>query len=197
MDTKKTLKNLLQEVDAFAIAEIEKYGLPPLFEYHEVNTIGERFARRLGADILVVQLGTRLMDVKVGEAVKKNIFPEHIAMSAQVARNFFEKYKLDPEVADKVLNCIEAHHATVPYTCLEAEICANADAHKFLLPKLFIRRMYEHTGFRTVKEALDLQLQKMEEKHKIASLDICKKELDENYELLSKFIAKIRQDGEL
>ncbi|MFA5107637.1 MAG: hypothetical protein WC497_04925 [Patescibacteria group bacterium] len=197
MNTPTNKQKLLQEVDALAVAEIEKNGLPPLFEYREINAIGERLAKQLGADIFIVQLGTRLMDIKVGEAVSKNIFPEHIAMSVLVANEVFEKYQLDTEIAKKVLNCIEAHHATVPYSCLEAEICANADAHKFLLPKLFIKRIYERAGSRTIKEALDLQVMKMEEKHKIVSLDICKKELEENYQLLKKFIAKIRQDGEL
>lgn len=195
MTTPTKEQKLLQEVDALAIAEIKKYGLPPLFEYHEVNAIAERFAKQLGTDVYIVQLGIRLMDVKVGEAVNKNIFPEHIAMGVKVAQTIFDTHAIDPVIVKKVLNCIEAHHATVPYTCLEAEICANADAHKFLLPKLFAQRLYERTGGRTLKETIDLQEMKMEEKRKIASLDICKKELEENYQLLKKFIAKIRADG--
>ncbi len=194
MTTPTKAQKLLHEIDSLAITEIKKYGLPPLFEYHEVNAIAERFAKQLGADIYIVQLGIRLMDIKVGEAVKKNVFPEHITWGIKVAKTIFETHAVNPAITKKVINCIEAHHATVPYTCLEAEICANADAHKFLLPKLFIKRIYERAGSRTIKEALDLQVMKMEEKHKIVSLEVCKKELEENYQLLKKFIAKIRED---
>ncbi len=78
---------------------------------------------------------------------------------------FLEKYPLTKEEQKKIINCVEAHHKGVKFNCVEAEICANADCYRFLHPK-------------------------MNEKHKILSLDICKKELEPYYQEFKKLFEK-------
>ena len=56
-------------------------------------------------------------------------------MSYDCAKEFLEKNEINSEDSKQILNCVEAHHGKVPYTCIEAEICANADCYRFLTPK--------------------------------------------------------------
>ncbi len=187
------MNKLLQEVDNYCKRELLKYGIPPLFEYNEINKIGVDLAQKLKADVVIVELGTRLMDVKLGEARKLGRREDHIKMSSDVAKRFLSKNKVDKKMMDKVINCVEAHHATEKYMCLEAEICANADTHRFLMPRLFLHRFYERVGDRSIEEIIDLFEIKLEEKHKIVTLEICKDMLENNYRILKEIIKAAKQ----
>jgi len=89
----------------------------------------------------------------------------------------FFTFCFNEETKRKILNCIEAHHGEVSFICKEAEICANADAYRFLHPKGFFATLIfigKDLGFEKTLNLLD---QKIDEKCKILSIDICKKEL--------------------
>lgn len=87
-------------------------------------------AESFGADKTVATVGAYLMDLKLGEAFVKGKLDEHVRMSLEAAKPFLKRLGLEQETK-KILNCIEAHHGTVPYICREAEVCANADACRF------------------------------------------------------------------
>lgn len=82
-------------------------------------------------------VGVYLMDIKLGQAFKENRVNEHVAMGCDISKTFLESLNLDSQSLLKVINCIEAHHAEVPFTSLESEICANADCYKFIHPRGF------------------------------------------------------------
>ena len=190
-------KKIIKEAKELALAEIKKYNASEKF-FEIANTKGQKLAKKLGADKNIVMLGTLFMDLKVSECVAEGKVPEHIQRSADSAKIVLDKYKsanqLTQEEYDKILNCIEAHHATKPYACKESEICANADCYKFLHPRGFINyAMILGERDKDADKVLDALEAKMDEKIKIVSLDICKKELERNYKKFKKIIAQARK----
>jgi hypothetical protein len=76
------------------------------------------------------------MDLKLGQAFKEGRSQDHVQMSVDAVRVFLDRFDdLDTSKKEKIINCVEAHHKDVPFTCIEAEICANADCYRFLHPK--------------------------------------------------------------
>lgn len=187
------LDELIKEVDKLALEEIQKYSLPAPFHYEISNLKGQEIAKKLKADEDVVALGTRLMDIKIGEAIKQNRLQDHVKMSAEYAKEIISKYKIENELIDKIINCVEAHHKQVPFTSIESEICANADCYRFLNPKVAIH-FFANLQKRDMDfdESVKYFESKVDEKWKILSLDICKKELTPSYKLLKKIISELK-----
>src|SRR3989344_1198819 len=121
---------IIEESRKYALSEIEKYGAPTLiaFEISEKKAI--ELARKLKADETIVRVGIVLMDVKLGQALKEGRLKEHVAMSSQASKVFLEKYNLDEKTKNKIINCIEAHHKKIKFSCIESEICGNADCYR-------------------------------------------------------------------
>jgi hypothetical protein len=115
-------------------------------------------------------------------------------MSSEAAQKFIKDFDLDKEKKEKIINCIEAHHGKVEFKCIEAEICANADCYRFVHPRGFFAYL-TLLGKRQVdfNECLNQVEYKLDEKHGILTLDICKKELEEYYQTLKKFIDDSRK----
>lgn len=181
--------DLIQESRKYALSEIEKYGSPPivLFEISEKKAI--ELAKKLNADETIVRVGSVLMDLKLGQALKEKRLPEHVAMSVEASREFLKKFDLDKEIEDKIINCVEAHHKQVEFNCIEAEICANADCYRFIHPKGFF--MYLTLLGKRNSDFQDCLIQaekKLDEKKGILSLDLCKEELDDYYNTIKKYI---------
>jgi hypothetical protein len=193
-------QHIVEQAEEYALAEIEKYGTPPLLLFHAANKRGDGLAKQLGADIEIVRIGMRLMDIKAGEALAQGRSAQHVAMSVTAAREFLAKFDLPQEKLDKILNCVAGHHKTTPWTCIEAEICANADCYKFLAVKewlAFLNVLGErHNGAEEGLFEKDLAIaeQKADEKWRIVSLDICKRELEPQYRLIKEIITKARAD---
>jgi len=182
------MKDIIEKALKFALKDIEKYGSPQDSLFNSVNHEGQRLAKLLKADENVVMLGTILMDCKLGEAISQNKIKEHSQMSAMAAREFLSKNGVQEDIIKKVEDCALYHHGIDKYPCIEAEICTNADCYKFLLPKnIFsfiagVRARNDLSYEDTIKFAYD----KMEEKRKALSLDICIKELDPYYKMFKQ-----------
>ncbi len=185
--------DIIQELRKLAISEIEKFGLPNLthFEISEKKAIA--LAEKLNADKTIVQVGVYLMDLKLGQAFKEDKVSQHVEMSAEAAREFLSKFEIDEISKQKILNCVEAHHGTTPFNCIEAEICANADCYRFIHPKgffVFLTILGKRSP--NFSDCLTSAEKKMDEKYSILSLDICKQELEKYYRTLKKFIDDAR-----
>lgn len=185
--------NLIQQSREYALSETEKYGTPIPVHFNLSEKKAVELAKKLNADETIASVGAMLMDLKLGQALKEQRLPEHVAMSSEAAKEFLEKFDLDNETKDKIINCIEAHHGKVGFKCIEAEICANADCYRFIHPKGFFayltllgKRNYNF------EDCLNQAEMKMEEKNGILSLDICKTELEDYYKTLKRFIADAR-----
>ena len=98
--------DIIQESKKYALAEIEKFGLPSLvhFEISEKKAI--ELAEKLGADKEIVQIGVYLMDLKLGQAASENRVAEHVKMSVDAAAEFLQKFELDEFSKTKILNCV-------------------------------------------------------------------------------------------
>jgi len=184
------MKEIIKKAREYALAEIEKYGTPYIEHFYLSEEKGQMLAEALKADKDIVKLGTYFMDLKIGQAWKENRLDDHIAMSIEAAKEFFEQFTISDDVKNKVLHCIEAHHATVPFKTIEAEVCANADCYRFLHPRGFLGYfMLSGSRKMTFEQALEMSEKKLDEKWGIVSLDICKKELEPYYKILKQLIS--------
>ena len=185
-------RKAIQLVTQTALDEIEKYGTPSVLNFETANRIGQELAEKHNVHKETVLLGTMLMDIKIGECLKEDKLDEHIDRSMQEAKRLLTTIPFSKEDLDKVLNCIEAHHAQVPFTCKEAEIVANADCYRFLLPKNALYFFHElMAAGKTTEDAAAFTAQKVQEKHDIMSLPDCKQQLEPNYQALMEVLNKV------
>jgi len=188
------MMDIVQEARNYAVSELEKYGSPLSLHFEISEKKGVGLAEKLSADITIVSLGVYFMDLKLGEALKKDRLKEHIQMSVEAAKEFFITQPFGENPERKVINCIEAHHGEIPFLCPEAEICANADCYRFLHPKGFFAYLALLGGRgNQFADCFRFAEEKLEEKHRILSLDICKQELEPHYIALKKLIAAARE----
>ncbi len=170
-----------------ALAEIKKHGLPSQLHFELSISKAIELSEELGADRLVVELGTMLMDLKLGEATSLRKKEEHIELSVAAAEKLLYGL-LDSGKMEKVLACIKEHHSQ-NFSCLEAEICANADCYRFLSPRGFLGFL-NSLGKRgmNLEDSLVYAESKAEEKWSILSLEQCKVELEPFYKQIKEFI---------
>lgn len=185
--------DIVEEARKVALAEIEKFGIPIMIHFEISEKKALELAERFEIDRQIVHLGVILMDLKLGQASKEGKLAEHVKMSSEAAKKFLDMFDLDEEMKKKIINCVEAHHGQVPFICKEAEICANADCYRFIHPRGFFAYLtILGRRFDNFKDCLGQTEKKMDEKHGILSLDICKKELDETYRVFKQFIRDAR-----
>ena len=169
---------IIEKARASALAEIKKYGTPHPSHFALSNEKGQMLAKKLHADKDIALLGTMLMDLKLGECLTEGKLGEHISRSSSAARELLKSFSLDKKKMEKIINCIEAHHGTIPFTCKEAEICANADCYRFLHPQgIFAYFTLLGKRYDTFEECLPQVKKKMDEKKGILTLEISKQEL--------------------
>jgi|SRR3989344_9294147 len=188
------MKSIIEKANKLAIKEIEKYGAPSIWNFRITNRQGQILAEKYKADKNIVLLGTLLIDLKLGQALKENTIKQHIKMSTDTARKFLEKEKVSKETLEKVIHCIEAHHGNIPYQSREAEIVANADCYRFLTLRgslMFLVDLVKKER-ESFDNALNYIEEKADEKWKIVSLPEVKKELKPNYKLIKELVHKAK-----
>lgn len=127
----KSKKELVQ--DAFNLAN---ETIPTSNEHIYVAFEKAKYlAKYYEADEDIVLIGIYLMDYKLKEARKLGKKQEHVNMAVEFTKRFLNDYNITKEEKEKIINCIEAHHGKIPFQCIEAEICANADCYRFISPK--------------------------------------------------------------
>jgi len=186
--------NNIEEARKLALQEMELFGLPSTINFELSERKALMLAKKIGAEIEIVHIGIFLMDLKLGEAFAHNNVGEHVALSVEAAKVFLNHQNIPLSKQEKIINCIAAHHGDIPFSCLEAEICANADCYRFIHPRGFF-------GFLTSlwKRNLDFTTclqqaeNKLDEKHALLSLDICIQELEPYYQTLKRYIADARE----
>ncbi len=183
------LAKIVKAAEKLDQEERKKGNSPPEILQELLIFYTKKICKELKADINLALIGAYLMDSKVGKAGREGRVEEHVGMGLQAAKKFLKKFNLPKKLQDKIENIIEAHHGTVPYKCPEAEIVANADCFRFLHPKgaVFFLTNLGEKGMK-FPEALKYFEYKVEEKQKVISLDVCRKEAGEYYKLLRKLI---------
>lgn len=183
------MEKLFENVKKAALEEIEKFGSPSFENFDIAQEVGVRLAKEFGANEMIVKLGCALMDIKLGECMVERVPAQHISRGLVYAEKILSENNVDNKTKEILLGCIESHHGGVAYKTLEAEICANADCYRFIHPRGVIASIVNALKIRpTLKDAILFVLDKMEEKHKILSLDICKRELEQYYLTMKKML---------
>lgn len=182
-------KELADKIDAAAREEIATYGLPTLRHYELSLTKGIELAKKLNADVNLVQAGVALMDIKLGQAAKEGHQPEHVKYCVEYAEKLLTELGIDDPYYSNLINCVAAHHGAIPFTSLEAEIVANADCYRFIHPRgvmsfhaTVVKRGNEHDA------ALKAVETKLDEKYGILSLDVAKEELLDYYKMFKDIL---------
>lgn len=176
------MKEIIEKAREWALKEIKENGSPSIEHFNLSNDKGQEIAEKLDADKDIVMLGTILMDIKLGLCLKDGRVKEHVKESVIATEKFLEDFNLDKEIKDKIINCVAAHHGTIPYICKEAEICANADCYRFISPTgVFVYFGILANRYENISDRIKQAQIKMEEKWNVLSLDICKKELESYY----------------
>lgn len=187
------MQKIIKKAEEFALSEIKKYGLPSIINFETSNKKGLELSKKLNANSEIVQVGTRLMDIKLGKACSKKKLNEHIEMGAKAAREFLSQFNLQKDIVEKIINCVEGHHGTKKWKCKEAEICANADCYRFLLVRNWLAFLSSlSSDYKNFEDSLRFAEEKANEKWKILSLDICKKELEPHHTLIKEIISRVR-----
>jgi len=186
------MKEIIEKAKLLALKESKK-SVRPLSSL--ATAIAEELAEKLNANKDIVILGSVLMDLKRKQAMEEGRIKDHVKMSHDAAAEFLNQFNIPKEDKQKILNCVEAHHGDVPFACIEAEICANADCYKFLHPKgvllYFTILGKRFDDFPKVLEGVE---EKLEEKHNALTLDISKKELEPYYKAFKELFEKAKSE---
>ena len=190
MKTSANINEVALAADQAARQEIEKYGLPSLFHYDLSMEKAVYLAKKTNANEALVRIGLALMDIKLGQAFSEKRGPAHVAMSVEYAKDFLSKYNLSEEEVAIIINCVEAHHGKIPFSSIEAEVCANADCYRFMHPKgvLYYLTTLAKRGGDFSAQLTQLEA-KYDEKASILSLPAAKKELDAYGKAIKSIIA--------
>ena len=185
---------ICNDLDQIAISEIMKYNIPTLDNYNDVVDVAIKLGKKLNANLSVIKLGARFLDMKLGEATQQKKINEHITMALGFAKEFLSNYPLEEDIKQKIYYCIMEHHDK-KFSCIESEICANADCCKFLVPKKILKMFYNwrQRGY-NFEEIFLLAEEKVEEKWDALTLDICKKELENSHNKIKEFMEIAKKD---
>ena len=192
-----SMENLQQiAVKAVEVAreEIQKYGMPSMLQFDLSLREGERLANELNANNYIVEIGIALMDVMLGNAAKNGMQKQHVELSKEYTEKFLQQFDLSKDIVNNIINCVEAHHGSVPFKTIEAEICANADCYRFVHPKgvLYYFTVLERR-FSDFDKVLNQVEAKLDEKINIASIPSVKIELQQYYDIFKNYIGLSRE----
>lgn len=185
------MKNFLKQVRKLAYGEIEKTGMPLKLHVYLSCEIGKRLAKELGADVGIVEAGTLLMDCLIGQALQEKRLEDHIKMSLARANELLEKTELSNEDKENIRHCVIEHHGASNFYSLESEICCNADCYRFASIKGFAYAI-RYLRDMPFPDLMKILSDKLDEKWKLLSLDICKKELRDQYKIISRILKEIK-----
>lgn len=180
-------KKLLDEAREFAFGQAKQYGAPAPFHVELAHGKGNQLANQLGANADITTLGTLLMDCMLGVAVKENRIKDHVGMSEKKTKELLTRHTIDDATCVNVLACVREHHGDKKFSSIESEICCNADCYRFISVKGFLgaARFVRDMNF---EDWLKLMEEKVEEKWSALTLDVCKRELEPQYQAIKAIL---------
>jgi hypothetical protein len=181
------MKEFLELAKKLAYSETEKNGTPPIPVLNLSTEVGKKIAKELGANIDIVEAGTLLMDCALGQALKENRGGDHISMSLEKANEILNISSLSEEEKENIKHCVLEHHGSEKFYSLESEICCNADCYRFISIKGFSFQI-RYGRDMSFSDMVDLLKKKTKEKYNALSLEISKKELENQYRLITEFL---------
>lgn len=157
-----------------------KYHIDP------VVNIACDMAKRLNADIQVVEISAYLHDITKITGERKN----HHLTGAKYAEDFLKKYDIEQEKVEQIKNCIKKHRGSSEFNreTIEEKIIATADAVAHIKHPLTL--FYAWYGRRQcqIDEGADGIMHKLERSWDKIEFEYVKKELEEEYNILIKML---------
>ncbi len=187
-------EKLLQEARELAYSEAKKYSTPILKHIDFATHQGITLAEKLVANKRIVEVGTLLMDIKIGEAVNQGKLSEHVQMSHDFTKELLSKYsEISDEDKTNIEACVLEHHGKEKFYSIESEICCNADCYRFCSVEgvSYVLRYFRDIEF---KDLVALINHKIEEKWNALSLDICKRGLEPQHKILLTFMKYLKEE---
>lgn len=186
------MDKFLEEAKKLAYNEVEKTGMPVKQHVDLATEKGKEIAKKLGANVNIVEAGTFLMDCLIGQALKENRPKEHIQMSLERTNELLDASKLTEDEKENIRHCVLEHHGVEKFYSLESEICCNADCYRFVSIKgfLFYIRNGRDMSFEDLVKFLKL---KVEEKWNAISLDYVKKELEPEHKIIVQILENLEK----
>lgn len=181
----------INRIRDFTISQTEEYKTPLLIHLEIANEKGQELAGLLGADKNIVLLGTLLMDCMIGLAIKEGKRERHVEMGVKKTKELLNQFlELTSKEKENIIHCVAEHHGVGKFFSEESEIVCNADCYRFVSAKGFIGgiRFFRDMDF---KELLKLLSSKTEEKWNALSLDVCKKELEPEYQAIKILLSAL------
>ena len=190
-----TNQELLVKIDEKAREQTELFGNPSKLNYDTANKNAVLLARSIGADETLSEIGTRLMDIKLGECIKQGKQPEHINRSYEYTKSLLEEFGVNKRTKQILLDCVKFHHGAPggKYPTKEAEVVANADCYRFIgYAGLYGNIMTTRSWGLSQNDSIDYLLSKLNEKRAVLSIKKAKADLEPIYTELVNLLNKCK-----
>lgn len=124
---------------------------------------------------------------------KGDIQKNHPKLSSDFVKEYLDKWNIDKNEQEIILNAIEAHHNKVPTKSKIAEVVKNAECFKFVTIEGSLILLHE-LGIRQVpfEEAVDKVIQKMNQKKSLLTLENCKLEAEINCNKILEMFERLK-----
>lgn len=183
---------LIQASEKLAYSEIEKTGMPIKMHVDLATSKGNEIAQKLNADVNIVHVGTLMVDCVLGEAIKADRVPDHVAMCHKRTQELLADFPDIPTATKmNIEHCVLEHHGASKFYSLESEICCNADCYRFISIKGFTIAI-RYLRDMPFDAMIQLVSSKVDEKWNALTLDLCKEELKPQHEVILKVLAELR-----
>ncbi len=185
------MNEFLNIVRNFAYAESERTGMP-LKQHIDLSCMkAKELARQLGGNEDVVEAGALAMDCVIGTAIQQGKVSDHIQMCLEKSTELLAESNLSDEVKENIRHCVLEHHGSNKFYSIESEICCNADCYRFAsIPGFFFTVRFLRDM--PLEDFIKLLRTKFNEKRAALTMDICKKELEDDLRIIEEFISKIQ-----
>ncbi len=153
---------------------------------------GKELSKKHDADERMVLASLYLAHTVFSQVLKGDIQKNHPGLSSGFARKYLDKWDVDSDEQEIIINAIEAHHGNVPAKSKVAEVVRNAECFKFVTVEGSLIWLHE-LGTRQIpfKEAVGRVIQKMEEKKSLLTLKDCIREAEENCNRILELFGRV------
>lgn len=186
------MDKLIEAVKKFAYQEVERTGMPIKMHVDLSCEVGKNLAEKLGANVVIVEIGTLLMDCMIGQALQEGRLKDHVQMSLDKTNELLSNFEIDEVTKENIRQCVVQHHGATTFHSIESEICCNADCYRFASIKGFniANRFLRDMPYQDLIVLLE---NKLIEKEKALTLSECKVELLGQIELLHSYICELKK----
>lgn len=188
-------RTFLKQAEELARVQSDEYHIPAWQVIELANKKGQQLAEKLGADKDIVLAGTLLMDCQLGPAMQAGDVGQHTVLAAKRARELFaESPEIDIQTQDKIIACIMEHHGVETFSCIESEICCNADCYRFLSVEGFLLSV-RYLRDMPFESLIKILRDKAAEKRQALSLPVCVQELAGDIDSIKELLDRMPVAG--